>query len=112
MEISITEQRNNLSKKIVSEIEEMFIKNGYEIFRTGDNLSTITIPCGEIAGKELYGSWKFTLHKADYDLDDEIEAFEDKLARDEKKTKERAKTRAQKEQESKARQEALQKAKK
>lgn len=112
MEISITEQRNRLSKKIVSEIEDLFVKNGYEIFRTGDNLSTITIPCGQIDGKDLYGSWKFTLHKPNYDLDDEIEAFEDKLARDEQKTKERAKTRIQKEKESKERQEALQRAKK
>ena len=43
MEISITEQRNRLSKKIVSEIEDLFVKNGYEIFRTGANLNTITI---------------------------------------------------------------------
>ena len=73
---SITEQRNELSMKKVKELEEIFYKAGIEFYRTGLNFNTLTYECGEIDGKPVYGSIKFTLHKDDYDLDDKIEEFE------------------------------------
>lgn len=73
---SITEQRNELSMKKVKELEEIFYKAGIEFYRTGSNFNTLTYECGEIDGKPVYGSIKFTLHKDDYDLDDKIEEFE------------------------------------
>lgn len=73
---SITAQRNALAAEKVAWIEDIFYKAGVEFYRTGNNLSTLTFDCGEIEGKPVYGSIKFTLHKPDYNLDDEIEEFE------------------------------------
>lgn len=73
---SITAQRNALAAEKVAWIEDIFYKAGVEFYRTGNNLSTLTFDCGEIEGKPVYGSIKFTLHKLDYNLDDEIEEFE------------------------------------
>lgn len=73
---SITAQRAALAAEKVAWIEDIFYKAGVEFYRTGNNLSTLTFDCGEIEGKPVYGSIKFTLHKPDYNLDDEIEEFE------------------------------------
>ena len=86
---SITAQRAALSAERVKWLEEIFNNAGVEYFRTGDNLATMTFECGEIEGKPVYGSIKFTLHKADYNLDDEIEEFEMLLEEKEKKAEEK-----------------------
>lgn len=86
---SITAQRAALTTERVKWLEEIFNNAGVEYFRTGDNLATMTFECGEIEGKPVYGSIKFTLHKADYNLDDEIEEFEMLLEEKEKKAEEK-----------------------
>lgn len=86
---SITAQRAALTAEKVKWIEEIFNSAGVEFFRTGSNLATLTFDCGEIEGKPVYGSIKFTLHKADYNLDDEIEEFEMLLEEKEKKAEEK-----------------------
>lgn len=86
---SITAQRQALTAQKVEWIEDIFNKAGIEFFRTGNNLSTLTFDCGEIEGKPVYGSIKFTLHKADYNLDDEIEEFEMLLEEKNKRAEEK-----------------------
>lgn len=86
---SITAQRAALTAERVKWLEEIFNNAGVEYFRTGNNLATMTFECGEIEGKPVYGSIKFTLHKADYNLDDEIEEFEMRLEEKEKKAEEK-----------------------
>lgn len=86
---SITAQRATLTAERVKWLEEIFNNAGVEYFRTGNNLATMTFECGEIEGKPVYGSIKFTLHKADYNLDDEIEEFEMLLEEKEKKAEEK-----------------------
>lgn len=86
---SITAQRAALTAERVKWLEEIFNNAGVEYFRTGSNLATMTFECGEIEGKPVYGSIKFTLHKADYNLDDEIEEFEMLLEEKEKKAEEK-----------------------
>ena len=86
---SITAQRATLTAERVKWLEEIFNNAGVEYFRTGSNLATMTFECGEIEGKPVYGSIKFTRHKADYTLDDEIEEFEMLLEEKEKKAEEK-----------------------
>ena len=86
---SITAQRAALTAERVKWLEEIFNNAGVEYFRTGNNSATITFECGEIESKPDYGSIKFTLHKADYNLDDEIEEFEMLLEEKEKKAEEK-----------------------
>lgn len=86
---SITAQRAALTAERVKWLEEIFNNAGVEYFRTGDNLATMTFECGEIEGKPVYGSIKFTLHKADYNLDNKIEEFEMLLEEKEKKAEEK-----------------------
>lgn len=75
-EESITYQRNIISNKLMERIEKLFVDNGWEIFRTGENFTTLTFEAGTINDKPVYGSVKFTLHKSKYNLDEEIEKFE------------------------------------
>lgn len=101
---SITAQRNELSAKVVADLENLFTDNGWEIYRTGSNMNTITFEAGEIEGKTVYGSVKFTLHKDVYNLDDEIEEFEMLLEEKKEKAKEKARrdAKAAKEKEARA----------
>ena len=109
---SITAQRNELTQAKVRELEDIFYKAGIEFYRTGANFNTLTYECGEIEGKPIYGSIKFTLHKTDYSLDDEIEEFEMLLEERKKKRaeKERKEEKARKERERKERAAAEKKA--
>lgn len=86
---SITAQRAALAADRIKWLEEVFNNAGIEYFRTGSNLATLTFECGEIDNKPVYGSIKFTLHKADYNLDDEIEEFEMLLEEKAKKAEEK-----------------------
>lgn len=74
--MSITAMRNELTKRSIEELEEIFRNADIEFYRTGANFNTLTYLVGEINGKEVYGSIKFTLHKENYNLDDEIEEYE------------------------------------
>lgn len=100
---SITAQRTELSGKVVEKLEALFTDNGWEIYRTGSNMNTITFEAGEIEGKPVYGSVKFTLHKDAYNLDDEIEEFEMLLEEKKIKAEEKARrdAKAKKEREAK-----------
>jgi Skp family chaperone for outer membrane proteins len=88
-----TEQRNEITKNIMNKLIDVLtpVFEG-EVFLTADNFTTITFPVGEVDGGEVYGSVKFTLHKANYDLDAEIEKYE--LFREERELKALAKEQA------------------
>lgn len=91
--LSSTEQR----KKITSEImDKLFglIQQGLDcdVFFTGENFNTLTFYAGDVDNKETYGSIKFTLHKSNYNLDDEIEKYE--LFREERELKDKARAEA------------------
>lgn len=74
---STTEIRTQITKDYVEKLQNMLRKElDDDIFNTGENLNTLTFCCGEVEGKEVFGSIKFTLHKANYNLDDEIEKYE------------------------------------
>ena len=75
--MGIRDERNKFSTNIVERIQEVLAAEFGDIFRTGDNFNTLTFEVGEFNGQELYGSVKFTLHNPSYNLDDEIEVFED-----------------------------------
>ena len=103
--MSVTAMRNELTKRSVEELEEIFRNADIEFYRTGANFNTLTYLVGEINGKEVYGSIKFTLHKENYNLDDEIEEYELLLEDRSKKVQEKElrDRKALKEQEDKAR---------
>lgn len=88
--MGIRDERNRFSAKIVERIERCMKEEFGDVFRTGDNFNTITFEVGEFNGQELYGSVKFTLHKPSYNLDDEIEVFEDFYAMREKANSQKA----------------------
>ena len=75
--MGIREERNKFSAGIVERIEKCLVEEFGDIFHTGDNFNTLTFEVGSFNGDELYGSVKFTLHKPSYDLDEEVEVFED-----------------------------------
>lgn len=89
--MGIKDEKNKFSKEIVERIESCLADEFGDIFRTGDNFNTLTFEVGEFNGKELYGSVKFTLHKPTYNLDEEIEVFEDFYAMREKKLSDKMK---------------------
>ena len=87
------EEKAYITKKIMEKLEEVLRNEGVEIYRTGDNLNTITFAISDLIEtdkEDTYGSIKFTLHKEGFDLDAEIEEFELVLEEKEKKEKEKA----------------------
>ena len=95
---SITEQRNKISADMMTRLEEMFNKEfNYEIYLTGDNVTTISFQAGEINDEPVYGSVKFTLHKSNWDLDAEIDKYNEVVEERELKAKLRAQAKADKE---------------
>jgi len=89
--MGIRDEKNKFSEGIVQRIEKCLTEEFGDIFRTGDNFNTLTFEVGEFGGKELYGSVKFTLHKPTYNLDEEIEVFEDFYAMRTKKLSDKVK---------------------
>lgn len=75
--MGIRDEKNVFSAGVVERIEKCLSEEFGDIFHTGDNFNTLTFEVGEFGGKELLGSVKFTLHKESYNLDEEIEVFED-----------------------------------
>lgn len=70
------EHRDSLAADFVSKLESEFTSRGIEFFRTGENLNTLTFQISTFDSKPIYGSLKLTIHKQDYNLDNEIENFE------------------------------------
>lgn len=75
--MGVLDERNKKTASIMERLERILSEEFGEIFRTGANLNTITFCVSEEGETEAFGSVKFTLHKANYNLDDEIEEFED-----------------------------------
>ena len=94
--MGIRDEKNVFSAGIVERIEKCLSEEFGDIFHTGDNFNTLTFEVGEFGGKELLGSVKFTLHKESYNLDDEIEVFEDFYEMRMKKLLEKQKKEAEK----------------
>ena len=94
--MGIRDEKNVFSAGVVERIEKCLSKEFGDIFHTGDNFNTLTFEVGEFGGKELLGSVKFTLHKESYNLDDEIEVFEDFYEMRMKKLLEKKKKEAEK----------------
>lgn len=81
--LSNTVQRQKILDSTLEKIGQILVsetaqeKGIEEIFRTGENVQTFTFLAGTLEdGTDVYGSLKLTLHKAGYNLDDEIEKFE------------------------------------
>lgn len=89
--MGIRDERAKFSAGIVERIESALAKEFGDIYRTSDNYNTLTFEVGQFKNQDLYGSVKFTLHKPSYNLDDEIEIFEDFYAMREKQTAEKNK---------------------
>lgn len=94
--MGIRDEKNVFSAGVVERIEKCLSEEFGDIFHTGDNFNTLTFEVGEFGGKELLGSVKFTLHKESYNLDDEIEIFEDFYEMRMKKLLEKKKKEAEK----------------
>lgn len=95
--MGIREEKAKFSAEIVNRIEKCLKEEFGDVFHTGDNYNTLTFEVGEFGGNELYGSVKFTLHKPAYDIDFEIEEFEDFFEMREKAAKEAERKRLAKE---------------
>jgi hypothetical protein len=94
--MGIRDEKNVFSAGVVEKIEKCLSEEFGDIFHTGDNFNTLTFEVGEFGGKELLGSVKFTLHKESYNLDEEIEVFEDFYEMRMKKLLEKKKKEAEK----------------
>jgi hypothetical protein len=94
--MGIRDEKNIFSAGVVERIEKCLSKEFGDIFHTGDNFNTLTFEVGEFGGKELLGSVKFTVHKESYNLDEEIEVFEDFYEMRMKKLLEKKKKEAEK----------------
>ena len=70
--------------KIVEKLAAVLEKEFGFIYYTND-LQTLTIECEDYPDGARYGSIKFTLHKADWDLDDAIDEYEDRRTKAEAK---------------------------
>lgn len=97
--MGIREEKAEFTEKIVQRIMHALEPEFGDIFRTGANMSTVTFELGDFHDTPLYGSVKFTLHKPSYNLDDEIEDFEDFYAMRAKKAQEKERASEEKENE-------------
>ena len=66
------------TRGLVDRIAPYLEKEFGEVFYTQENMQTLTFPV-EYEGKTLYASVRLTLHKEDFDLDEAIDAYEDRL---------------------------------
>lgn len=94
---NITERKAKFTQEIVDKLAAAIATEfDTDVFFTGENLNTISISCGEFDGKEVFGSFKFTLHKANWNLYDEIEKYEAFRTEKELKAKVNAQKKAEK----------------
>ena len=68
------ERQFEFSQDIVARLTALMGKEFGDIFRTGENCNTLTFATN--LDISPYASIKLTLHKPEYNLDDEIEKFE------------------------------------
>ena len=92
-----TEQRKRITDETMNKLEEAMQAIYPEIYFTGDNTNTISFVAGQVNGEDVYGSIKFTLHKANWNLDDEILKYDAKVEERELKAKVAAQKKADKE---------------
>lgn len=89
--------RNELTTNAVATLVETLTNAGIKVTRTKD-FQTLTYEVGEVdSGTKkytAYGSIKFTLHKSDFNLDDAVFEYEDKVAMTEKRAAELAEKKA------------------
>lgn len=85
---SYTDKRNRITQEHVNKIDELLWNSGYMTYRTGDNLNTVTIEI-EDGEETYYASLKFTLHKENYNLEEQIENYN--MVLEEKKIKDKLK---------------------
>jgi hypothetical protein len=98
--------RNELTVKAVAQLAEILTNAGIEVTRTKD-FQTLTYKVGEVDNGTkqytAYGSIKFTLHKSDFDLDDAVYEYNDKVEMTEKRKTELAEKKAKAEADRQAR---------
>ena len=89
--------RNELTTATVAKLYDTLVNAGFVVDRTKD-LQTLTFEVGQVdSGTKNYtafGSIKFTLHKSDFDLDEAIYEYNDKVAMTEKRAAELAEKKA------------------
>ena len=85
--------RSEMTTAMVTKLIDILNAAGLTVTRTKD-FQTLTFKVGEVkSGSKdynAYGSIKFTLHKSDFNLDDAIYEYEDKVTMTEKRAKELA----------------------
>lgn len=85
--MTATEQRNQITELNMEKITAALDAIYDEVCFTGDNFTTRSFVAGEVNGEPVYGSVKFTLHKANWDLDKEIDKYDAKWEERELKNK-------------------------
>ena len=95
---SVTEQRNKISADMMTRLTAMFDKEfgSGEVYFTGENITTLSFKVGEINGEPVYSSVKFTLHKSNWDLENEVNKYYEVLEERELKAKQKAQAKAEK----------------
>lgn len=89
--------RAELTTSAINTLIETLTNAGIEVTRTKD-FQTLTYKVGAVdngtKNYTAYGSIKFTLHKSDFNLDDAVFEYEDKVAMTEKRAAELAEKKA------------------
>jgi hypothetical protein len=89
--------RNELTTKAVAQLAEILESAGIKVTRTKD-FQTLTYEVGTVdngtKNYTAYGSIKFTLHKSDFNLDDAVYEYNDKVEMTEKRQAELAEKKA------------------
>ena len=89
--------RAELTTKAVADLADALTAAGIEVTRTKD-FQTLTFKVGTVdngtKNYEAYGSIKFTLHKSDFNLEDAVFEYTDKVEMTEKRAAELAEKKA------------------
>lgn len=89
--------RTELTTSAINTLIETLTNAGIEVTRTKD-FQTLTYKVGTVdngtKNYTAYGSIKFTLHKSDFNLDDAVFEYEDKVTMTEKRAAELAEKKA------------------
>lgn len=108
---NITTMRNEATAKVFTELTTMLADGGFDPIQT--DTSAVDVPVTLEDGTELYLTVKATLHKAEYDIEDAVAAYTEKVekAREraeakEKKARENAEKKAKREAEKAAKEKA------
>jgi tRNA uridine 5-carbamoylmethylation protein Kti12 len=96
---SMTELRNEITARVMEQLEAMLDAADIGFYHTGDNLNTLTWLVDEVNGEEIWGSIKFTLHKPNFDIKEKIEDYEILMETRKKAAEEKARKQAANEKE-------------